>query len=85
MRVTVTDSGPGIPEGFRSRVFERFAQAEHLHRAGEGGTGLGLSISKAIVEHMGGSIRFDTEVGVGTSFHVDLVRAAGRGRGGAGE
>jgi signal transduction histidine kinase len=72
--VTVTDYGPGIPEGFRSRVFERFSQANPSTARGKGGTGLGLSISKAIMEHMGGSICFDTEIGVGTSFHVELVR-----------
>lgn len=73
-RVTVTDYGPGIPEAFRSRVFERFAQANPSTARGKGGTGLGLSISKAIMEHMGGSIFFDTEIGVGTSFHVELKR-----------
>jgi signal transduction histidine kinase len=72
--VTVTDYGPGIPESFRSRVFERFSQANPSPARGKGGTGLGLSISKAIMEHMGGSIHFDSEVGVGTSFHVELVR-----------
>jgi signal transduction histidine kinase len=79
-RVTVTDSGPGIPEGFRSRVFERFAQANSSTAREKGGTGLGLSISKAIMEHMGGSIRFDTEIGVGTSFHIDLIGEADGGR-----
>lgn len=74
VRVTVTDSGPGIPEAFRSHIFERFAQASSSSASGRGGTGLGLSISKAIMEHMGGTLRFDTEIGVGTSFHVDLVR-----------
>jgi len=85
VRVTVADSGPGIPEGFRSRVFERFAQASTSTAREKGGTGLGLSISKAIVEHMGGSIRFDTEIGVGTSFHVDLVRALDEDAAGEGE
>lgn len=77
VRITVTDSGPGIPEEFRSRVFERFAQARPITAREKGGSGLGLSISKAIMEHMAGGIRFETEVGVGTSFHVDLIREPG--------
>ncbi|HSB60477.1 MAG TPA: HAMP domain-containing sensor histidine kinase, partial [Vicinamibacteria bacterium] len=56
VRVAVADRGPGIPEGFRSRVFQRFAQADSSTTRARGGTGLGLSISKAIVERMGGRI-----------------------------
>jgi signal transduction histidine kinase len=72
VRITVTDRGSGIPEEFRARIFERFAQADSSTTREKGGTGLGLSISKAIVERMGGHIGFETEVGAGTTFYVEL-------------
>jgi signal transduction histidine kinase len=68
----VRDRGPGIPEEFRPRVFSRFAQADASTTRQKGGTGLGLSICKALVERMGGSISFETEIGHGTTFFVDL-------------
>ncbi len=71
-RVAVTDRGPGIPESFRGRVFQRFAQADSSTTRPRGGTGLGLSICKAIVERMGGRIGFETEPGRGTTFYFDL-------------
>lgn len=85
-RITVTDHGPGIPNEFRSRVFEKFAQADSSTTRERGGTGLGLSISKAIVERMGGRIGFETAVGAGTTFYLDLPLADGsdKERGGQG-
>ena len=71
-RLTVADRGPGIPEAFRGRVFERFAQADSSDTRSKGGTGLGLSITRAIVQHMGGDIGFVTAPGEGTTFHVEL-------------
>jgi signal transduction histidine kinase len=72
VRVTVTDHGPGIPEEFRDRVFQKFSQADASDSRAKGGTGLGLSISKAIVERFGGSIGFDTSPDQGTTFYFDL-------------
>jgi PAS domain S-box-containing protein len=72
IRVSVTDHGPGIPEEFRSRIFQKFAQADSSDSRQKGGTGLGLSICKAIVEKLGGKIGFETEMGVGTTFYFDL-------------
>jgi signal transduction histidine kinase len=77
VRVNVTDRGPGISEEFRSRIFQRFAQADSSTTREKGGTGLGLSISKAIVERMGGRISFETEVGVRTTFYVELPLTEG--------
>ncbi len=71
-RISVADRGSGIPEAFRSRIFGKFAQAEASDDRQKGGTGLGLSIVREIVYRMGGEISFDTEVGAGTTFHVDL-------------
>ncbi len=77
LRVTVTDRGPGIPRNFRDRIFQRFAQADSSTTRPREGTGLGLSISKAIVEHLGGRIGFESQEGVGTTFFIDLPEAGG--------
>ncbi|OOZ71466.1 hypothetical protein BOW49_12655 [Solemya velum gill symbiont] len=71
-RVTVRDHGSGIPKEFRSRIFQRFAQADSSDTRDKSGTGLGLSITKAIVERHGGRIGYTSEVGVGTEFYFDL-------------
>jgi len=72
IRLSVSDRGAGIPEPFRARVFQRFAQADSADSRRQGGTGLGLSICKAIVEEHGGAIWFDSTVGEGTTFYVEL-------------
>lgn len=68
--ISVTDHGSGIPEHFRSRVFQRFAQADSAGALARGGTGLGLAITNSLVTQMGGQIGFDTAEGTGTCFHV---------------
>ena len=75
-RIDVEDRGSGIPREFRSRIFGKFAQAEASDSRAKGGTGLGLSIVREIVTRMGGEISFDSEEGVGTTFHVDLPNHA---------
>jgi len=75
VRLSVADQGSGIPEAFRGRVFQRFAQADGTNSRRSGGTGLGLSICKAIVDEHGGTIRFDSVVGQGTTFTVELPLA----------
>lgn len=72
VRLSVSDNGSGIPEAFRARVFEKFAQADSSDTRLKGGTGLGLAICRAIVAQHGGQIAFETEEGVGTTFHVTL-------------
>ncbi|MEQ6341193.1 MAG: PAS domain S-box protein [Gammaproteobacteria bacterium] len=72
IRVCVTDHGPGIPEEFHHRIFQKFAQADASDTRQKGGTGLGLNISKAIIEKHGGEIGFKTQSGVGTTFYFDL-------------
>ncbi|HEU4950974.1 MAG TPA: ATP-binding protein [Holophagaceae bacterium] len=71
VRVAVVNRGPGIPEAFRPRIFQRFAQADASDRRARGGTGLGLSITKALVERMGGRIGFSSEPGE-TVFHMEF-------------
>lgn len=76
LRIAVTDRGAGIPEAFRERIFQRFAQADSADSRKKGGTGLGLSICRTIVEEHGGRIRFETEEGKGTTFFVELPALA---------
>lgn len=71
VRVSVTDTGPGIPPEDVKRVFEPFCQGSRLWRD-RGGSGLGLSISKQFVQRHGGHIWLDSELGVGTTFSFDL-------------
>jgi signal transduction histidine kinase len=72
--VLVTDRGPGIPLEFRRRIFGKFQQADPAGAAG--GAGLGLAIVRAIVERHGGSIRFDSAPGHGTTFITELPYTA---------
>ncbi|MEO6016362.1 MAG: PAS domain S-box protein, partial [Polaromonas sp.] len=72
VRVEVTDHGPGIPEEFRGRIFQKFSQADSSDTRQKGGTGLGLNISRALVEKMDGRIGFDSEAGQGTTFYFEL-------------
>ena len=72
VRISVTDHGPGIPEEFRSRIFGRFARVDTAASRAMGSTGLGLSIAKAFAEKMGGSIGFESQPGVATTFFVDM-------------
>jgi PAS domain S-box-containing protein len=73
IRVCVQDRGPGIPEEFRPRIFQKFAQADSSDTRQKGGTGLGLSISKAVVERFGGSIGFVSQPDQpGTTFFFTL-------------
>lgn len=72
VRVSISDQGPGIPEAFRARIFQKFAQADSSDSRQQGGTGLGLSICKALLERMNGQIGYDTELGVGSTFFFDL-------------
>jgi len=72
VRVSIGDQGPGLPEEFRQRIFQKFAQADSSDSRAKGGTGLGLSIAKTIVERLGGSIGFDSQPGKGATFHVNL-------------
>jgi signal transduction histidine kinase len=71
-RITVRDHGHGVPNDFKPRMFEKFAQADATDTRQQGGTGLGLSIVKQIVTRLGGEVGFSDAPGGGTIFHVDL-------------
>jgi signal transduction histidine kinase len=76
VRTIVRDHGPGIPEAFKPRIFEKFAQADASNARQKGGTGLGLNIVKQIVQRLGGDVGFADAPGGGTEFYFDLRRAA---------
>jgi PAS domain S-box-containing protein len=72
VRVSVRDHGPGIPETFKSRIFEKFAQADASNAPRKQGTGLGLNIVKQIVDLHGGVVAFEPAPGGGTVFYFEL-------------
>jgi PAS domain S-box-containing protein len=72
VRISVRDHGQGIPEDFKSHIFEKFAQADTSDARQKGGTGLGLSIVKEIVTRLGGGVSFEDAPGGGTIFRVVL-------------
>jgi GAF domain-containing protein/HAMP domain-containing protein/anti-sigma regulatory factor (Ser/Thr protein kinase) len=79
-RVSVSDTGPGIPLEEQARIFEEFHQVDSSNTKKKGGTGLGLAIAKRIVELHGGSISVESEPGQGAKFTIELpVRAEQRG------
>lgn len=71
VRITVGDTGRGIPPEIRPRIFEPFFTTK-----GRKGTGLGLSIVSGIVREHGGWVDVESEVGQGSRFHIFLPRAA---------
>jgi signal transduction histidine kinase len=74
--ISVVDTGPGIPEQERTRIFEQFHQVDDSNTKAKGGTGLGLAIAKQIVEMHGGRILVDSTVGKGSTFQMELpIRA----------
>lgn len=68
VRVEISDCGPGIPDEFRGRIFQKFSQADASDSRQKGGTGLGLNISQALVHKMGGHIGFTSRAGEGATF-----------------
>ena len=77
--VTVTDTGPGIPEEHQARIFEQFHQVDSSNTKAKGGTGLGLTIAKQIVEMHGGRIWVTSRLGKGSTFQMELpIRAEHR-------
>src|SRR5262249_13019032 len=74
--VSVTDTGPGIPEHERTRIFEQFHQIDSSLTKTAGGTGLGLAIAKQIVEMHGGRIWVESTVGKGSTFQMEVPTRA---------
>jgi signal transduction histidine kinase len=79
IRLSVTDTGAGIPPSQLPHIFEKFYQADNQGPSSLGGTGLGLAIARQIVVAHGGSIAADSTLAVGTTFTLTLpVHAAQR-------
>lgn len=72
VRLCVRDSGPGVPEEFRPQIFEKFSQADATSRRQKGGSGLGLAITRELMNQMGGSVDFDSQSGLGSTFWLEL-------------
>ena len=70
MEFVCRDTGIGMAEEFQKHIFEPFAQEHTGSRAKFAGTGLGMAISRKLVEEMGGTITFESEKGVGTTFVI---------------
>src|SRR5215510_5812890 len=75
-RVSVADTGPGIPEQEQKRIFEQFHQIDSSLTKAKGGTGLGLAIAKQIVEMHGGRIWVESTVGKGSTFQMEIPTRA---------
>ncbi len=71
-KVSVSDSGPGIPADELAHIFERFYQGRRQHKTVVAGSGLGLALAKKIVEAHQGKIWAESELGKGATFYVTL-------------
>jgi two-component system sensor histidine kinase RpfC len=72
LRFEVSDSGIGIAPEVCGRIFESFTQADETIAQRYGGTGLGLAICKQLIEHQGGQIGVESEIGVGSTFWFEV-------------
>ncbi len=72
MEILISDTGIGIEEKQQKKLFQSFSQGDASMTRRFGGTGLGLAICKMLIEKMGGSIQFKSELGVGTQFIIQL-------------
>lgn len=73
LKISVIDSGIGIPTERLGTIFESFTQADGSTSRTFGGTGLGLTISRSLVEIMGGTIQAASQAGQGSTFTIDLT------------
>jgi signal transduction histidine kinase len=72
VRIAVRDTGCGIAEADRDKIFDKFRQGDGSLTRESPGTGLGLSISKELATMLAGAVGFESEVGVGSTFWLDI-------------
>ncbi len=72
IRISVSDTGIGIPNDKLSLIFQKFTQVDSSTKRIYGGTGLGLSISKKLIELMNGKIGLESTIGEGTTFWIEI-------------
>ena len=72
IRFKCEDTGIGMSESFQKTIYEPFAQEKAGAQTVYGGTGLGMPITKSLVEKMGGTISFESEQDVGTTFDIEI-------------
>ncbi|MDQ2712433.1 MAG: ATP-binding protein [Acidobacteriota bacterium] len=75
VRITICDTGIGIPSEDLKRIFERFYRVDKARSRPAGGTGLGLPIVKEVVERMGGTVNVESQLGRGSKFTIVLHAA----------
>ena len=73
--VSVTDTGPGIPEDKHEAIFEPFVQLGRSLSSAHQGAGLGLAISRDLARAMGGDVKVTSAPGQGATFTLSLPRA----------
>lgn len=72
IRFSIQDTGIGIPEAAKKRLFDAFEQVDTSKTRRQRGTGLGTTIAKGLVEALGGTLGFESEEGVGSCFWIEL-------------
>lgn len=74
VRVSIKDQGPGMTDEDKESVFVKFQKLSAKPTGGEGSVGLGLSIVKQYTELMDGTVSLESEMGIGSVFHIDLKK-----------
>ncbi|WP_345196942.1 HAMP domain-containing sensor histidine kinase [Kistimonas scapharcae] len=72
LRIEVIDQGPGIPDDFKEKIFQRFSQADSSSTRSAQGAGLGLYICKKIITNLGGRINFENNKTKGSVFYIEF-------------
>ncbi len=78
IKLAVHDTGPGISEEEKSRLYKKFSQLENTGTDPQGGTGLGLSISKLLTDLMNGKVGFESTPGKGSTFWSAIPLETGK-------
>lgn len=73
LRLSIKDAGHGIPEGMEDSVFGRVGQVANQSQHSTQGSGLGLHISKRLACQMRGDLTYDSDLSVGTNFHLEFT------------